>query len=134
MKQSVTSRSREFPFPGILPFFLWYRNRNQKNLVPKKVSELVSKKFGTEKSLGIGIVQILGLVTHYSQEGKLFYWQKNISASKKTDRPEYNWSGLWLPLTEHQAEQPFIPPPTPPQTGFVEILWVHKGFAFWETC
>ena len=39
--QSVTSRSREFPFPGILNFFM--------------VSEPESKIFGTEKSLGIGI-------------------------------------------------------------------------------
>ena len=41
------------------------RNRSRKILVPKKVSESVSKKFGTEKSLGIGIVQILSLVTHW---------------------------------------------------------------------
>ena len=115
---SVTSRSREFPFPeffdffdgieifqnigvdlgpglvlfpGFLHFFVWYRNRYRKNFVPKKVSELVSKKMSTEislgiglekfwyrkksrnrsrknlvpkKSLGIGIVQILGLVPH----------------------------------------------------------------------
>ena len=79
------------PFPGFLHFFVWYRNRSRKNLVPKKVSEPVSKKMSTEKSLGIGldkfwyrkksrnrsrkilvpkkslgigIVQILGLVTH----------------------------------------------------------------------
>ena len=47
----------------------WYRkkylNRSGKNLVPKKVSEPVSENFGTEKSLGIAIVQILGLVTHW---------------------------------------------------------------------
>ena len=53
--QSVTSRSREFPFPAILQFFWWYWNRNRKFLVPKKVSEPVSKKIGTEKSLGTGI-------------------------------------------------------------------------------
>ena len=80
------------PFPGFLHFFGWYRNRSRKNLVPKKVSESVSKKMSTEKSLGIGlekfwyrkksrnrsrknlvpkkslgigIVQILGLVTHW---------------------------------------------------------------------
>ena len=53
--QSVTSRSREFPFPGILQFFWWYRNRNQKYLVPKKVSEPVLKKIGTEKSIGNGL-------------------------------------------------------------------------------
>ena len=79
------------PFPGFLHFFVWYRNRSRKNLVPKKVSEPVSKKMSTEKSLGIGldkfwyrkksrnrsrkilvpkkslgigIVQILGLITH----------------------------------------------------------------------
>ena len=34
---------------------IWYR---------KKVSEPVSGKFGTVKSTGIGIVQILGTVTH----------------------------------------------------------------------
>ena len=77
---------------------IWYqkksRNRSRKILVPKKVSDSVSKKFGTEnksrnrsrknlvpkkslgiglkkiwyrKSLGIGIIQILGLVTHWQQ-------------------------------------------------------------------
>ena len=58
----------DIPVPGILQFFdgigtgiekIWYRkksrNRSRKNLVPKKVSEPVSKNFGTEKSLGIGL-------------------------------------------------------------------------------
>ena len=44
----------DVPVPGIVLFFWWYRNRYRKNLVPKKVLESVSKKFGTEKSLGIG--------------------------------------------------------------------------------
>ena len=48
-RQSVTSRSREFPFPGIVLFFWWYRNRYRKNLVPKKVSEPVSKTFWYRK-------------------------------------------------------------------------------------
>ncbi len=56
------------PFPGFLYFFyslgaglekIWYRkksrNRSRKKLVPKKVSEPVSKKFGTEKSPGPGL-------------------------------------------------------------------------------
>ena len=43
------------PGPGNSSIFLWYRNRNRKNLVPKKVSEPVSKKFGTKKSLGTGL-------------------------------------------------------------------------------
>merc|ERR1712074_55583 len=56
------------PFPGFLYFFyslgtglekIWYRkksrNRSRKNLVPKKVSEPVSKTIGTEKSLGTGL-------------------------------------------------------------------------------
>jgi len=42
------------PFPGFLPF-LWYWNRSQKNLVPKKVPESVSIFFGTEKSIGTGL-------------------------------------------------------------------------------
>ena len=62
-RQSVTSRSREFVsfFDGIGTGIgkIWYRkksrNRSRKYLVPKKVSESVSKKFGTEKSLGIGL-------------------------------------------------------------------------------
>ena len=55
------------------------KNEYRKNLVLKKISESVSKNFGTEKkswnrsrknlvpkkSLGIGIVHILGLVTHW---------------------------------------------------------------------
>ena len=69
--------------------FFWYQNfprpvpglfRYQIFSKPKKVLESVSKKFGTEegpepvsenvrteKSLGISIVQILGLVTHCSK-------------------------------------------------------------------
>ena len=37
------------PVPGNSSFFLWYRNRNRKNLVPKKILEPESKIFGTEK-------------------------------------------------------------------------------------
>ena len=37
------------PVPGISDFFWCYRNRYRKNLVPKKVSESVSKKFDTGK-------------------------------------------------------------------------------------
>ena len=43
--QSVTSRSQEFPFPGIVLFF-------------SIVSEPVSEKSGTEKSIGISIEKI----------------------------------------------------------------------------
>ena len=64
--QSVTYRYREFSL------FLWYWYRYRKKLVPEKVSEPVSVKFGTgkksrnrygknlvpEKSTGIGIVNI----------------------------------------------------------------------------
>ncbi len=46
---SVPSRSRDFFI------FLQSRNRSRKNLVPKKVLEPVSKKIGTEKSLGTGL-------------------------------------------------------------------------------
>ena len=42
------------PVSGIFRFDWWYR----KNLVSKKVSEPVSEKFGTEKSIGIGIESI----------------------------------------------------------------------------
>ena len=84
--------TEKVPEPGIFHFFWWYRNRYRKNLVPekslgtgigkieyrKKVSEPVSRKFGTEKSTGIGIeniwyrikvsvsvsFNILGTVTH----------------------------------------------------------------------
>ena len=54
----MTYRYREFPVPGIFHIFggigtgigkIWYR---------KKVSEPVSKKFGTGKSLGTGIGKI----------------------------------------------------------------------------
>ena len=63
----------DVPVPGIpgtgnYNFFWWYRNRYRKNLVPekstgigigkiwyrKKVSEPVSEKFGTGKSIGTG--------------------------------------------------------------------------------
>ena len=72
----------DVPVPGIpgtgnFSFFRWYQNRYRKKLVPEKVSEPVSKKFGTgkksrnryrknlvpeksgtEKSLGTGIGKI----------------------------------------------------------------------------
>ena len=67
----MTYRYREFPVLGIFHSFggigtgigkNWYRkksqNRYRKNLVPEKVSEPVSEKFGTGKSLGAGISQI----------------------------------------------------------------------------
>jgi len=100
--QSVTSRSREFPFPGICLFFWWYRNRYRKNLVPKKVPEPVSKIFGTEKksrnryrknlvpkkvsesvsenfstekSLGIGLEKIWYRKVSESGAKKIWYWK-----------------------------------------------------------
>ena len=70
--QSVTSRSREFPFPGIVLFFdgigtgienIWYRkksrNRYRKNLVPKKSQNRSRKNLVPEKSLGTGIGKFL---------------------------------------------------------------------------
>ena len=43
---------------GNFSFFWWYRNRYREKLVPEKVLERVSEKFGTEKSTGIGIENI----------------------------------------------------------------------------
>jgi len=40
------------------PFFRWFRIRYRKNLVSKKVSDSVSKKFSIEKSIGFGIGKI----------------------------------------------------------------------------
>ena len=67
-------RNRKGTGTGNFSYFWWYRNRYRKNLVPekslgtgigkieyrKKVSEPVSRKFGTEKSIGIGIAQHFG--------------------------------------------------------------------------
>ena len=47
------------------------RNRFQKILVPKKVLELVSKKFGTEKKSQNRYRSDLGLVTHWHQNGHI---------------------------------------------------------------
>ena len=47
-----TSRFQNFSI------FLWSRIRYRKNLVSKKVSDSVSKKFGIEKSIGFGIGKI----------------------------------------------------------------------------
>jgi len=52
--QSVTFRFRNFSVSKLFHFFWWYRYRFRKILVSKKVSVLVSKKFGIEKSIGIG--------------------------------------------------------------------------------
>ena len=47
----------------------WYQS--QKNLVLKNVFESVSKNFGTQKRLWIGIFKILGLVTHWTTDALL---------------------------------------------------------------
>ena len=58
-RQSVTSWSREFVilFDGVGTGIgkIWYRNKSRNRS---------RKKFGTEKSLGTGLGQIFGLVTH----------------------------------------------------------------------
>ena len=43
----------------------------KKKLVLKNVSESVSKNYGTEKRLWIGIFKILGLVTHWTTDALL---------------------------------------------------------------
>ena len=53
--QSVTYRYREFPVPGFFHFFVGIGTGIGKYWYRKKVSEPVSEKFGTEKSLGTGI-------------------------------------------------------------------------------
>ena len=101
--QSVMSRSREFPFPGILHFFdgigtgiekIWYREKSQnrnwkKNLVPKKVSESVSKNFGTEKkywnqsrNFSRILVLIWVPVSSRSRDFCNFLWYRNRSRKK----------------------------------------------------
>ena len=75
--QSVTFRFQNFSVSKLFHFFggfgfgigkIWYRKkyriRYRKNLVSKKVSYLVSEKFGIGKSFGFGFIQILGIVTH----------------------------------------------------------------------
>ena len=56
--QSVTFRFRNFSVSKLFQFFGWYRIRYRKNVVSKKVSDSVSKKFGIEKSIGFGIEEI----------------------------------------------------------------------------
>jgi len=55
MYQSVTSRSREFPFPGILHFFSWFRNRSRKILVPKKSGNRSRKILVPKKNIGTSL-------------------------------------------------------------------------------
>ena len=55
------------PFPGFLQFFYGIGTGLEKKLVPKKVSEPVSKKMSTEKSLGIGLEE--------------FWYRKKVSES-----------------------------------------------------
>ena len=38
------------------PFFLGVSEPVSEKMVPEKVSELVSEKFGTKKSIGIGVI------------------------------------------------------------------------------
>ena len=53
--QSVTYRYREFPVPGIFIFFGGIGTGLGRNWYRKKVSELVSEKFGTGKGLETAI-------------------------------------------------------------------------------
>ena len=90
--QSVTSRSREFPFPGICHFIWWYRNRYRKNLVPekstgigigkiwywKKVSEPVSEKLGTGKSIGTGTRKKINIKKGFVFLSNLVSWYSFI--------------------------------------------------------
>ena len=83
------SRSREFFifFYGIGTGIekIWYRkksrNRNWKNLVPKKVSEPESKIFGTEKSLGTGLEKFWCQKKSQNRFQKSLVWKKNIGTS-----------------------------------------------------
>ena len=70
LRQSMTSRSREFPFPGILHFFLM-------------VSERESKKFGTKKSPGTGLEDFLVPKKSQNWSRKNLVLKKNIGTSLK---------------------------------------------------
>ena len=83
-QQSVTSRSREFPFPGIVHFLLWYRNRYRKNLVPKKVSEPVSKTFWyRKKSRNRSRKNLVPKKVSESVSEKNWYRKKSRNRSRK---------------------------------------------------
>jgi len=72
----ATFRFRNFLVSKLFHVFLWYRYRFRKILVSKKVSVLVSKKFGIEKSIGIGFEK-----NWYRK--KYRYRFRKISVSKK---------------------------------------------------
>ena len=73
--QSVTYRYREFPVPGIFQFFGGIGTGIRTNWYQKKVSEPVAEKFGTEKSISIGIVQHFGYC-HTLRKGDLILSKK----------------------------------------------------------
>ena len=53
--QSVTSRSREFPVPGILLLFGWYRYRYRKKLVPEKSTGTGTGKIWSRKKVPVPV-------------------------------------------------------------------------------
>ena len=121
---------------------IWYqkksRNRSRKKLVPKKVSESVSKKFGTEKSLGIGIVQILGLVTHCNKQWQI--WQilssKHISHIKHMRDTQWQMKSHWVvPLSAflllshlRLGNHGYHTSHTRPSISWLLLLWTHLTF------
>ena len=58
--QSVTSRSREFPVPGILLLFGWYRYRYRKNLVPEKSTGIGTGKIWSRKKVPVPVPKKFG--------------------------------------------------------------------------
>ena len=53
--QSVTSRSREFPVPGISLLFGWYRYRYRKKLVPEKSTGTGTGKNWSRKKVPVPV-------------------------------------------------------------------------------
>ena len=74
------------PFPGFLQFFDGIGTGLEKKLVPKKVSEPVSKKMSTEKSLGIGLEKFW-----YQKKSRNRY-RKNLVPKKVSESVSENFS------------------------------------------
>ena len=89
--------TEKVPEPGTFHFFWWYRNRYRKNLVPEKVSEPVSVKFGigkksrnryrknlVPKKVPVSVSKIFGTGKKYRYRYRSTFWVPSHTAMLST--------------------------------------------------
>ena len=88
LDQSVTSRSREFPVPGILLLLGWYRYRYRKKLVPEKSTGTGTGKIWPRKKVPVPVPKKFGPGKKYRSR-----YRKKLVPEKSTGTGiGENWS------------------------------------------